>query len=85
MDYHYDFDSVIDRRNTFSYKWDVPDSELPMWVADMDFRTAPEITAAITERASHGIFGYTPCRIAGMTPILSGGLPVTGSGTARSR
>ena len=59
MDYHYDFDSVIDRRNTFSYKWDVPDSELPMWVADMDFRTAPEITAAITERASHGIFGYT--------------------------
>ena len=55
----YDFDSVIDRRNTFSYKWDVSAGELPMWVADMDFRTAPEIVEAITERASHGIFGYT--------------------------
>lgn len=55
----YDFDSVIDRRGTGSYKWDVADGELPMWVADMDFRTAPEVTEAIIERARHGIFGYS--------------------------
>lgn len=55
----YDFDAVIDRRNTNSCKWDIAEHELPMWVADMDFRTAPEITAAITERAAHGIFGYS--------------------------
>lgn len=55
----YDFDTPVDRRNTFSLKWDVPDGELPMWVADMDFRTAPEITRALSERAQHGVFGYT--------------------------
>ena len=55
----YDFDSVVDRRTTNSYKWDIADNELPMWVADMDFRTAPEITAALKERVEHGIFGYT--------------------------
>ncbi len=55
----YDFDTVIDRSGTFSLKWENGRDELPMWVADMDFRTAPEITAAIAERAAHGIFGYT--------------------------
>ena len=55
----YDFDKLTDRRGTFSLKWDVKDGELPMWVADMDFETAPEIRKAIAERASHGIFGYT--------------------------
>ena len=50
---------MIDRKNTGSLKWDVPDGELPMWVADMDFRTAPAVTEAIAERAAHGIFGYT--------------------------
>ncbi len=54
----YDFETTVDRRGTNSLKWDVADGELPMWVADMDFRTAPEITEAITERAAHGIFGY---------------------------
>lgn len=54
----YDFETVIDRRNTNSMKWDVAESELPMWVADMDFKTAPEICAAITVRAAHGVFGY---------------------------
>ena len=39
----YDFDKIIDRRNTNSLKWDVAENELPMWVADMDFETAPEI------------------------------------------
>ncbi|MDE6677546.1 MAG: pyridoxal phosphate-dependent aminotransferase [Ruminococcus sp.] len=55
----YDFDTVVDRRNSASYKWDVAENELPMWVADMDFRTAPEIIKALKERTEHGIFGYT--------------------------
>lgn len=55
----YDFDRVNDRRSEFSMKWDVKDGELPMWIADMDFKTAPEITEAIIKRAEHGIFGYT--------------------------
>lgn len=55
----YDFDTLVNRRNTDSLKWDVAENELPMWVADMDFKTAPEITEAIIKRAEHGIFGYT--------------------------
>lgn len=57
----YDFDEIIPRRGTNSYKWDSDaDPEvLPMWVADMDFRTAPAVTEALTARASQGIFGYT--------------------------
>lgn len=55
----YDFDKPVDRRNTHSLKWDVKEHELPMWVADMDFQTAPEIQAAIQERAAHGVFGYS--------------------------
>ena len=39
----YDFDEIISRRGTDSLKWDVKENELPMWVADMDFKTAPEI------------------------------------------
>ena len=56
---HYDFDKRIDRRGTNSLKWDVAENELPMWVADMDFETAPEVRAAIQARAAHGVFGYT--------------------------
>lgn len=55
----YDFDSVTDRSGTYSLKWDVKDGELPMWVADMDFKSAPEITEAIINRARHGVFGYS--------------------------
>ena len=55
----YDFDTVHDRRNTESMKWAVSENELPMWVADMDFETAPEIKNALISRADHGIFGYT--------------------------
>ncbi len=54
----YDFDTCVDRRNTDSLKWDVAEGELPMWVADMDFPTAPEVQEAIRERAAHGVFGY---------------------------
>lgn len=55
----YDFDTLTDRRGTDSEKWDVGESELPMWVADMDFQTAPEILQALEKRLRHGIFGYT--------------------------
>ena len=68
----YDFDKVIDRRGTSCSKWDadpnktIPGVEypvdrdvLPVWVADMDFEVAPEITEALAERVRHGIFGYT--------------------------
>ena len=55
----YDFDKPVERRNTHSLKWDVKENELPMWVADMDFQTAPEILAAIQKRAAHGVFGYS--------------------------
>jgi len=55
----YDFDRLIDRRGVGSLKWDVPERELPMWVADMDFETAPEIIEALRARVQHGIFGYS--------------------------
>lgn len=56
----YDFDKTTDRRATNSYKWDsAPEGVLSMWVADMDFRTAPAIIDALQKRVAHGIFGYT--------------------------
>ena len=57
----YNFDEIITRRNTNSVKWDLAtnDQVLPMWVADMDFRTAPPIINALIRRVQHGIFGYT--------------------------
>lgn len=58
---NFDFDTLIPRRGTNSYKWDTPEDEsvLPMWVADMDFQTAPAIIEALRKRVAHGIFGYT--------------------------
>ncbi|MDD6333119.1 MAG: pyridoxal phosphate-dependent aminotransferase [Clostridia bacterium] len=55
----YDFDTAVNRRGTDSLKWDVADNELPMWVADMDFKTAPEITEAIKKKADLGVYGYS--------------------------
>lgn len=57
----YDFDEIIPRRHTNSYKWDSATDEdvLPLWVADMDFRTAPPVVEALQKRVEHGIFGYT--------------------------
>ena len=57
----YDFDELVPRRGTNSYKWDSDANSdvLPMWVADMDFRTAPAVTEAIMKRVEQGIFGYT--------------------------
>jgi cystathionine beta-lyase len=62
----YDFDNVLNRQGTLSYKWDVrnkvfPDNPqvLPLWAADMDFRCPKEISDAIQERAAHQIYGYS--------------------------
>ena len=62
----YDFDSFVDRRGTACVKWDAPNGVgvppsdvIPMWVADMDFRTAPCIIEALRRRVEHGVFGYT--------------------------
>ena len=56
----YVFDKITPRRATNSYKWDTAhdDDVLPMWVADMDFRTAPPVVEALRKRVEHGIFGY---------------------------
>ncbi|MFT9040894.1 MalY/PatB family protein [Schleiferilactobacillus harbinensis] len=53
-----DFNEVIDRRGTNAVKWDVPAGDLPMWIADMDFPTAPAIIQAIQKKAAFGVFGY---------------------------
>jgi cystathionine beta-lyase len=61
----YDFDMVIDRKNTNSLKYDfarergMPEALLPLWVADMDFSAPPEVLADVQKAAAHGIFGYT--------------------------
>lgn len=57
----YDFDHINERRGTGSYKWDSAAGRdvLPLWVADMDFRTAPPIVDALRRRVDQGIFGYT--------------------------
>ena len=60
-----DFDSVIERRNTRSLKYDfaaergMPEDILPMWVADMDFKTSSYIEDALAERVREGVFGYS--------------------------
>ena len=54
------FSKLTQRRGTDSYKWDsAPEGVIPMWVADMDFETAPSIRQALMQRVEHGIFGYT--------------------------
>ncbi len=55
------FDEAPQRRGSNSYKWDTPSDPdmIPMWVADMDFRTAPAIIEALERRVAHGVFGYT--------------------------
>ena len=55
----FDFDLILDRRNSPSAKWNwFPEDVLPMWVADMDFRTPEPILRAMSERIAHGVFGY---------------------------
>jgi len=57
----FDFDTIIDRSNTGSEKWDRHQGRdvIPLWVADMDFRSPPAVIAALHERVEHGVFGYT--------------------------
>lgn len=55
----FDFDKVPSREGTGSYKWDSKPGVLPLWVADMDFPTAPCVREALRRRVDHGIFGYT--------------------------
>ncbi len=55
----YNFDEIIDRRHTGSFKWHYSDDTIPLWVADMDFKTAQPILAVIEQVAQHGILGYT--------------------------
>lgn len=52
---------TLDRKGTGCVKWDAAEDSqmLPLWVADMDFETAPAIIEAIQRRAAHGIYGYT--------------------------
>ena len=58
----YNFDKIINRRNTNSEKYDCEKAKdsriIPMWVADMDFETLPEIKEVLEKRVKHGIFGY---------------------------
>ncbi|MFP3154294.1 pyridoxal phosphate-dependent aminotransferase [Lachnospiraceae bacterium ZAX-1] len=62
---NYNFDEIIERRHTNSLKYDFaaergkPEGLLPLWVADMDFKTAPCVTQTLIESANHAIFGYT--------------------------
>ena len=55
----YNFDEIIDRRNTGSVKWHYFDDTIPLWVADMDFKTAQPILNTIERVTQHGILGYT--------------------------
>lgn len=58
---NFDFDTIIDRRDTASLKWDrYRDRDIiPLWVADMDFPSPPAVIEALRERVAHGVFGYT--------------------------
>ncbi|MDN5352421.1 MAG: cysteine-S-conjugate beta-lyase [Clostridiales bacterium] len=55
----FNFDQINERRQTHSLKWDIGEGELPLWVADMDFKAAPVIQKALENRVKNGIFGYT--------------------------
>ena len=68
----YDFETVPDRQGTGSLKWrKYEGTEVqPMWVADMDFLSPPEVIAALEERVAHGVFGYTVPTAAAETAAL---------------
>ncbi|WP_201545090.1 MalY/PatB family protein [Psychrobacter immobilis] len=55
----YNFDEILDRRDTGSVKWHYSDDTIPLWVADMDFKAAQPILNAIEQVSQHGILGYT--------------------------
>ncbi|MFT8313351.1 MAG: PatB family C-S lyase [Clostridium sp.] len=56
----FDFDSIINRKGTNSIKWDtVPEGYIPLFIADMDFKSPPAVIKSIEKRTTHGVFGYT--------------------------
>ena len=61
----YNFDKLVDRKGTYCIKWDLNEKVygsadvIPLWIADMDFETLPELNAAMVERSQHPSFGYT--------------------------
>ena len=55
----YNFDEIIDRRDTGSVKWHYFDDTIPLWVADMDFKAAAPILNVVEQVVQHGILGYT--------------------------
>ena len=55
----FDFDTPVNRKGINSLKWDIKENELPMWVADMDFKTAPCVISALQKRLENGTFGYS--------------------------
>lgn len=88
----YDFNKIIDRRNTDCLKYDFaiqrvrPADVLPFWVADMDFPIAREIQEALIERCQHAVFGYSESTEAyfhavrtGILSILTGAPKQNGS------
>ena len=79
MSVQYNFDQVIDRSNTNSIKYEAVEEVFgskevtPLWVADMDFLSPPQIAEAIKKRAEHGVFGYVqpdPCYYTSITNWL---------------
>lgn len=58
---NFNFDEIVERRGTASEKWDKYKGRdiIPLWVADMDFKSPPAILDALHERVSHGVFGYS--------------------------
>ena len=64
----YNFDEIVDRRDTNSLKYDFavergkPEGVLPLWVADMDMRAPIEVRKSLAEAAEHGIFGYSEAK-----------------------
>ena len=61
----YNFNEIVQRDNTNSIKYDFanrrgkPEGLLPLWVADMDFKTPAPVVEALVEKSKHGIFGYS--------------------------
>ena len=71
----YNFDEIIDRRNTDSVKWDrIPGNPeaIPMWVADMDFRCPKPVIDRVLEKAAFGIYAYTAVPPAGKADAITG-------------
>jgi cystathionine beta-lyase len=73
QDQLFDFDTVVDRRGTYSLQWDKYQEQdvIPLWLADMDFRSPPAVIAALQRRVEHGVFGYPSVPPELVTVVLS--------------